>query len=93
MERFVIFSADGHAGADIETYRPYLEVCPTCTVHGLHSARTVKVCVGAGAGAGGGGGGGGGGAGGGGGGGAAITSFGPPNEKRTPKRMLWLLLS
>ena len=25
MERFVIFSADGHAGADIETYRPYLE--------------------------------------------------------------------
>src|SRR6185369_11840908 len=41
-----------------------VEVCPTWTVHGLHSARTVKVCVGAGAGAGGGGGGGGGGPGG-----------------------------
>jgi predicted TIM-barrel fold metal-dependent hydrolase len=25
MEKLIIFSADGHAGADIETYRPYLE--------------------------------------------------------------------
>src|SRR2546430_454789 len=50
-----------------------VDVWPTCTVHGLHSAFTVSVCVGAGAGAGGGGGGGGGGGRGGGGGGGGGT--------------------